>query len=224
MDRVLAAVLPLAAVVAASPVPIIAVVLMLLTPRAVGTSAGFLVGWVAGIAGVTSGVLLLAGDPRPGSGGRSSGAASWIELLLGVLLLALAARQWRSRPAPGESRGLPRWLAATDRITAVRAGGLGLVLSAVNPKNLFVCVAAGLVIADGGLSADQSTWATVVFTVAAASTVAVPVLAHAVGRRRMAGPLASLRRGLIAHSSVVTAALLLAIGLVLLGQGATGVL
>jgi hypothetical protein len=212
MGRVVAALLPLAVVVAVSPVPIIAVVLMLLTPKAVGTSAGFLAGWVAGIAGVTTGFLLLAGDPAPGSGSRPSEAASWVEIVLGVLLLSLAGRQWRSRPAPGEEPGIPRWLAVTDRITAVRAGGLGLALSAVNPKNLLVCVAAGLVIADGGLSAAKGAGAVVVFTVIAASSVALPVLAYAVGGRRMSGPLGSLRRGLIAHSSVVTAALLLAIG------------
>jgi threonine/homoserine/homoserine lactone efflux protein len=224
MGSVVTALLPLAVVVAVSPVPIIAVVLMLLTPRAAGTSAGFLVGWVVGIAGVTTGFLLLAGDPAPGNASLTSDVAAWVELVLGVLLLALAARQWRSRPAPGEEAGLPRWLSATDRITAGRAGGLGLALSAANPKNLLVSVAAGLVIAEGNLSSAQGTWAVVAFTLTAASTVAVPVLAYAVGRRRMSGPLGSLRRWLIAHSSVVTAALLLVIGAVLLAQGLAGVL
>jgi hypothetical protein len=38
--------LPLAVGVAVSPVPIIAVILMLLAPRASGTSAGFGLGWL----------------------------------------------------------------------------------------------------------------------------------------------------------------------------------
>jgi hypothetical protein len=38
--------LPLAVGVAVSPVPIIAVILMLLAPRAGGASLGFLAGWV----------------------------------------------------------------------------------------------------------------------------------------------------------------------------------
>jgi threonine/homoserine/homoserine lactone efflux protein len=223
MGRVLAALLPLAIVVAVSPVPIVAVVLMLLTPRAGTAGAGFLGGWVVGIAGTTTAVLLLAGDPAPGGGDRSSGAASWMALLLGVLLVALAARQWRSRPAPGEEPVLPRWLAAVDRVTAVRAGALGLALSAVNPKNLLVCIAAGVVIADASLSAAEDTRVVLLFTGAAVSTVAVPVLAHAVGRRRMSGPLARLRDGLVAHDRAVTAGLLLVIGVVLLGQGSTAV-
>jgi Sap, sulfolipid-1-addressing protein len=214
------ALLPLAVVVAISPVPIVAVILMLLTPKAGGTSVGFLAGWVAGIAGVTT-MVLLAGDPGPGSG-RSSVAASWVELALGGLLLALAARQWWSRPRRGAEPGAPQWLAAIDRFTAVQAGGLGLVLSAVNPKILLVCVAAGLVIAGGGLSGAEDAWSVVAFTGLAASTVAVPVAAYAVGRRHMAGALESLRRWLTAHSAVVTATLLLVIGVILIGQGLGG--
>jgi threonine/homoserine/homoserine lactone efflux protein len=220
---VVASLLPLAVVVAVSPAPIIAVVLMLLTPRAGGTSAGFLAGWIVGIAGVTAGFLLLAGNTAPSSsGGGASEAASWVQLVLGVLLLTLAAWQWWSRPAPGEEPELPSWLAAIDRFTPVRAGGLGLALSAVNPKNLLVCVAAGLAIAAGGLSAAQGRWAVVVFTTTAASTVAVPVLAYAAGRPRMSGPLESLRGGLIARGRSVAAMLLLVIGVLLLGQALTG--
>jgi hypothetical protein len=42
-------ILPLALGIMISPIPIIAAILMLLSPKAKGTSVGFLVGWVAGI-------------------------------------------------------------------------------------------------------------------------------------------------------------------------------
>jgi hypothetical protein len=211
------ALLPLALVVAVSPVPILATILMLLTPRADVTSAGFMVGWIVGIAAVTTVSSLLAGTSSP-----SSTAATWVQVVLGVLLLALAVRQWRSRPRHGAQPRVPAWLAVIDRLTAVRAGGLGLALSAANPKILLVCVAAGLTIAGGGLSAAQGAWSVVLFTITAASTVAVPVLGYAVGRGRMTGPLKSLRSWLTVHSRVVTATLLLLIGLVLIGQALAG--
>jgi hypothetical protein len=53
--------------------------------------------------------------------------------------------------------------------------------------------------------------------------VAVPVLAHAVLGGRVAGPLEELRRWLTAHGARATAALLLAIGAVLVGQGLSGI-
>lgn len=222
MGDVVPAVLPLAVVVAVSPVPVLAVVLLLLTPRAGVTGPGFLAGWVAGIAGVTGLFVVLAGDRAPGGAGRSSTAASWIELGLGVLLLALAARQYRARPRPGTVRRTPAWLAAVDRFTVVRAGVLGLVVSVANPKILLVCVAAGLAIADGGASGARDAWSVVVFTAAAASTVAIPVVAHSVGRRRMAGPLEALRGWLVAHGTAVAVGLLLLLGVVLVGQGLGG--
>ena len=218
MGRLVGDLLPLAVVVAISPVPIVAVLLMLLAPKARGTSAAFMAGWLVGIAGVTTVVLLLADDPVAGRS-RSSAVASWVELVLGVLLLPLAARQWRSRPKPGEVPTVPRWLAAADRFTTARAGGLGLVLSAANPKALLVCVAAGATIAAGHVNGAQAAWSVVGFTVVAASTVAVPVLAYAVGGTRMTAALESLRRWLTLRGAVVTATLLLTIGLVLIVQG-----
>jgi hypothetical protein len=61
MGQVIGDLLPLAIGVTISPIPIIAVILMLLAPEAGGASTGFLAGWVMGIAGATVGFLLLAG-------------------------------------------------------------------------------------------------------------------------------------------------------------------
>jgi hypothetical protein len=121
-------------------------------------------------------------------------------------------------PSPsGSSRS-----AAVASWVELGPGGLALVLSAVNAKNLVVCVAAAAAVAVAGLSGTRATWSVVVFRMMAPSTVAMPVLAYAVGRRRMAGPLESLRGRLNAHSAAVTAVLLLVIGVVLIGQGLRG--
>jgi|tagenome__1003787_1003787.scaffolds.fasta_scaffold20932056_1 threonine/homoserine/homoserine lactone efflux protein len=225
MGQVIGDLLPLAVGVAISPIPIIAVILMLLAPRAGGTSGGFLVGWVVGIGGATTVFLLLAGTLDLGHGdSQPSTAASWIKLALGVLLLLLAVRQWRARPQHGADPALPKWMTAIDSFTAVKALGLGLLLSAVNPKNLLMSVAAGSTIAGGTLTAGQDVWSVVIFTAIAASTVAVPVLAYAVGRKRMAGPLESLRGWLTVHNVAVMATLLLVIGVVLIGKGLGGLL
>ncbi|GAB3304285.1 GAP family protein [Geodermatophilus aquaeductus] len=222
MGPVLGDLLPLAVGVAISPIPIIAVILMLLAPKAGGTSTGFLLGWLVGIAGATTVFLLLAGTLDQGSSSEPSAASSWIKLALGGLLLLLAAGQWRSRPKPGEDPSMPKWMTAIDRFTAGKALGLGVLLSAVNPKNLLMCVAAGTTIAGGSLPTGQAIGSVAVFTVLAASTVAVPVVGYAVGRKRMAGPLESLRGWLTTHSGAVMATLLLVIGVVLIGKGLGG--
>jgi len=212
--------LPLSLVLALSPVPVLTVVLLLLADGAPHTSAAFLVGWVGGIAGATlvSALLLDSAEAATGTGA----VAAWGAIVLGGLLVVLAGRQWRSRPRSGEVPGLPRWVLAVDRFTVRRAGGLGLVFSAVSPKNLPVCVAAGGTIAAGGLSGAQGAWSLLGFTVLATSTVAVPVAAHAVLGDRTTRPLDSLRRWLTEHGAAVATTVLLAIAVLLIGQGLRG--
>src|SRR3954469_4425536 len=222
MGQVVGDLLPLAVGVAISPIPVIAVVLMLLAPKAGGTSAGFLLGWTVGIGGVTTLFLLLASTLDLGGSDQPSTTASWVKLVLGVLLLLLAVRQWQSRPEPGAPAATPGGMAADAGVTAVKAAGLGVALSAVNPKNLLLCVAAGATIAGGGLSGVEEAWSVVVYTVIAASTIAVPVLGYAVGRKRMAGPLESLHTWLTMHNAAVMGTLLLVIGVVLIGKGLGG--
>ena len=141
MGTVIGDLLPVALGVAISPVPIIAVILMLLAPNAKAASVAFLVGWVVGITVVVG--LVVAPDRT----GRRLGArptrptwASVLKLVLGAAAVLLAVKEWRSRPRPGETAELPKWMSAIDSVTPVKALGLGGLLSAVNPKNLALCL------------------------------------------------------------------------------------
>jgi amino acid transporter len=133
MNEVIGDLLPLAVGVAISPIPIIATILMLLAAKAGGASAGFLLGWVAGIAVATGLFTALAGAGFGGSA-EPSAAMSWIKIGLGLLLLLLAARQWRGRPKPGVDTPLPKWMSAMDTFTLPKAAGLGFVLSALTRR------------------------------------------------------------------------------------------
>jgi threonine/homoserine/homoserine lactone efflux protein len=222
MGAVIGDLLPLAVGVAVSPVPIMAVILMLLAPRAGGTSTGFLVGWVLGIAVATVVFTLVAGATDLGDPANPSALASWVKLILGALLLLLAVRDLRGKPAADGKPALPRWMSAIEAMTPPRAVGLAFLLAAVNPKNLAMCVAAGVAVAGGSTSGGGTAVAVAVFTALAASTVAVPVLAYAVAAGRMRGPLDRLRTWLERHNSAVMGTLLLVIGVVLAGKGIAG--
>lgn len=223
MNGVIGDLLPLALGVAISPVPIIATILMLLAPQARGTSIGFLVGWVAGIVvAVTVFEVIAATAGLDDGSSSSSSTTAWIKIVLGVLLLLFGVRQWRRRPKVGEVADLPKWMAAIDSFTLVKALGLGFLLSAVNPKNLLMCVAAGSAIGSAGLNTGEVVGAIAVFTVIAASTVAVPVIGFLVAHERLRRPLDELRTWLQANNVAVMSVLLLVIGVVLLGQGIGG--
>ena len=78
MGSVIGELLPLAVGVAISPIPIIAVILMLLSKRAGGASAGFGVGWILGIVVATGIFVLLAGSVDASDSDGPSATASWV--------------------------------------------------------------------------------------------------------------------------------------------------
>lgn len=217
MGPVIGDLLPLAVGVAISPIPIVAAILMLLSKNAGGSSIGFGVGWVAGIL-VATGIFVLLSGTFESSGDDGSSSVSWIKVILGVLLMVLAAKQWRDRA----DSSTPKWMQAIDQLTLPKAAGLGVVLSAVNPKNLLLCVSAGVVIGSGGLEAGGDVLALVVFTVLAASTVLVPVIGYAVAADRLRGPLDSLKDWLQANNHQVMAIVLVIMGAVVVGKGLGG--
>jgi threonine/homoserine/homoserine lactone efflux protein len=222
MGAVIGDLLPLAVGIAISPIPIIAVILMLLSRRATATSTGFLLGWVVGIVLVTVVVLALVGQAGNTAGGEPSTPSSVLKLVLGAGLILLAVRQWQGRPKEGETAAMPKWMGAIESFSFGRALLLGFGLSAINPKNLLLCLAAGTTIGAAHLPTGQVVVATVVFTLLAASTVLVPVLGYLAARDRMAAPLDRLRAWLTQNTAAVMAVLLVVIGTVLLGKGIAG--
>lgn len=219
MGSVIGDVLPLALGVAISPIPIIAAILMLLSPQARSTSVGFLLGWVLGIVVAVVVFTALASVLPEKDPDASQPIAGVVKILLGAGLLFLALKQWKSRPKEGAEPVLPAWMSAIDTMTATRALMLGFLLSAVNPKNLLMAAAAGVTIGSAELTFGAITLSIVVFVLIAAASVALPVIAYLLAHDKMAAPLERLRKWLVGNNATVMAVLLLVIGVVMVGKG-----
>ncbi|MFD3429784.1 GAP family protein [Nocardia fluminea] len=217
MGSVIGGLLPLAVGVAISPIPIIAAILMILSKNAGGTAKSFAVGWVAGILVVTGVMTLLAGT-LGGTDSEPSTGASIVKIILGVALVVLAVIQWQER----SQTEVPGWMKAIDTLTPVKALGLGALLSGVNPKNLLLCVSAGVAIGAGGLSAGGDLIAIVVFTLLASVTVLAVVLGYMLAADRLGPMLDSLRQWLQLNNHAVMAIVLLIMGAVVVGKGIGG--
>lgn len=204
--------------VATSPIPIVAIILVLMSARASRNGPAFLAGWTVGIAAGCVVLLVLAGSIDNGSEGTTARSAT-LRIVLGVVLLALAGRSFMKRPRPGEEPDLPKWMDGIEAISPLRAAGLGVLLSLVNPKN-FVLIAGGMAaVAGADLATAQEAVAVLVFVLVAISTVAAAVVVYTFAGSGREQTLQTARRWLEANNAVIMAVVLVVIGAYLLFQG-----
>jgi threonine/homoserine/homoserine lactone efflux protein len=222
MGEAIGQVLSLGVGVALSPIPIIGVVLMLATPRARQNGLAFVLGWIAGLAGAGTIVLLVSSGADASEGG---GPADWVNVLkviLGLLLLVVALKQWRGRPRPGEEATMPKWMQTIDQFQPPKAAGLALLLSAVNPKNLLLVVGAAAAIAQTGTSAGSQAVALAVFVAIGTIGPGAPVAIYFAMGERSKRLLDELRAWMAHNNAVIMAVLCLLIAAKLIGDGISG--
>ncbi len=220
----LGSLLPLAIGIAISPVPIIACILMLFSAKARVNGPAFLVGWAAGITLVT--LLVFRLSDVAGATDEASGPSigDIVILLLGLGAIALGVKQWNGRPKPGEEAALPTWMQAIDGFTPLKALGFGVLLSAFNPKNLGLAVAAGLVIDRATAAGGSAVAMGILFVAIASVSIAVPVIYMLVGGEAAKRTLDGWKTWLRANNAAVMAVLFIVIGAKLVGSGLDGLL
>jgi Sap, sulfolipid-1-addressing protein len=214
--------LPLAIGVALSPIPIIAVVLMLTTPRARTNGPAFVLGWLLSLGVVGAVVLALTGSGNAGQNGQPATWVSWLKLLLGVLLLVVAVRQFRSRPHQGEQAPLPKWMGAIDRFKPGQALGGGAALAGANPMNLLLAVGGAAAIDQTGIPGGQQAIAYAVFAIVGTLSVSAPLGLYFAMGERSAELLGRLKDWMGHNNAVIMAVLCLVIGMKLIGDAISG--
>jgi threonine/homoserine/homoserine lactone efflux protein len=202
--------------VAISPIPIIAVILMLFTAKAKSNSVSFLVGWIAGLF-VAGAIVLALGIQQ--SDGEESTTSGWIKIVIGALFLALAWKEWSSRPKGDEEPAMPDWMQAVDSFTGPKSFGMGFLLSAANPKNLGLTIAAMATVTSAGLSTGEEIGTLAVFVVIASLTVGAPVVLNLILGPKAQPTLTSMRDWLSANNNVVMMVVFVVLGAKLLGDG-----
>jgi Kef-type K+ transport system membrane component KefB len=214
--------LQMAVGVALSPMPIIAVVLLLTTGAARRNGTAFVLGWLVGLAVIGVVVLAVVGPAAHGQPGHPATWVSWLQLLLGALLLVVAVRQFMGRPAADATPMTPRWMQSIQRFGAAQSAGVGAVLSGLNVKNLLLAVAAATAIAKTGVPGAQQALAYGVFAVIATLGVAAPVVIYLTMGDRSAKLLARLKDWMSRHNAVIMSVLCLVISAKLIGDSVSG--
>jgi len=216
-------ILPLALVVAISPINVIPVILLLFTKRPLVNAVCFLAGFIAGVAAVLGACVAIAEAVDLST---DSGHATWVTVLklaLGVYLLVAAVRKFRGRPRTGDEGAMPKWMDGISGFSPGKSLGAGLALGAVNPKNVVVGLAAAATIASAVLSSGQRVAAIAIYVLVAVLGVAAPILATLLLGDRSHEVLDGWKAWLDQNNAAVMSVLFLIFGVVLIGQaiGAT---
>jgi len=186
-----------------SPLPIAAIIAILLAPRARANSAAYAAGAVI----VTSLLVLVTALTTHGAGsGRSSGD-DVIVLVLGIVLTlgfaVLAFVSWFGRPKNGAEPVAPSWLTALAGLKPLSAFGFGALMAITNAKNLPLDLKAGALIGASDLPVGAVVAVSVVFAVLGSLGILLPTLLASTGSEAVSAGLARLKSELITHNAVI---------------------
>ena len=221
MLELIAELVPQAIGMAASPLPLIAVLLMILSPNGRGRSICFAVGRVLAVMVTVLAVAALSDAATQGPGGTRVGAV--IRLVLGVGLILLALSKFRSRPKGAAEPKTPGWMQALDGMPPAKALRTGFLVTAINPKELIFGIAAGVVIGSADIPPGMVAAALLLYTALATITVVVPVVAYLLFGAPVRRALEPVKTWLVRYYNIIIAVVLAIIGTVMIGKGLAGI-
>lgn len=195
--------IPIAMGMLLSPLPVVAVVAILLAPRG-RTSAPV---YTATFTVVSIAVIALGAVGAAGASAQNGPDSRIVSLVMAVLLTigfsVFAIASWVSRPKHGAPAVAPKWLAAIDGVTPLSAGGLGLVMAVANTKNIPLELKAGAIIGEAHQSLIAAAGICVAVAVAGSLLLILPALLQLTGSARVETALVSLKSELITHNAAM---------------------
>ena len=217
MWQTLVQLFPIGIAAAASVVPIMATVLILVSDRRERSAVPYAGGWVVGAAAfvllaTVAAQFLPEGRPR-----HRDTAIGVAEVLIGSALALLGAVTLIRRRQRSVSQ-IPGWMSKVDSLDPLPAFGLGMALN-VRPKALLLAMAAGLILHAASLNPEAAAVGVIFFTVLATSTVVVPVLLTLLSPSRMQPRLRTAHARLADWGNVVAGVAMLVVGILLLVVG-----
>lgn len=240
MREAIGEMLPFAVACNLSPVALIAVILLLFSPRPASNSLAFLVAWMLTLA-VSVGVVELfsglLGSVVSTSTGTLDVVVTYFRLVLGLVLLGLGLRRTgqlfsivpgRRQSRQGEDAGevveeqesYPWWIAGIDAFNVTRTFGVSVLVALVG--NAPWLLAGGVSIGRARLALPATLFVILLYMLIGSVAVGAIVLYYFLRQQRAAALLTVLKEWLAAHNQMVSGVMLLVFGVYLLVQGIKG--
>lgn len=209
--------LPMAIGLALSPFPLIAIIILLMTPKAKSNALWFLLGWFLGIYFIGLLILLIPG--LDADGGIPTIFSGIVRIVIGLILLIFAFKSWLKRPRPGDEVITPKLFLTIDTFGLKKSMFTGFLFSAANVKNLAFS-AAGAARMDQSLSGDGNTFiALAIFALIGSSVLMFPVIVYVIAGEKIEPTFLVWKKWLIKNNKMLLVVILSFIGLILLKAG-----
>ncbi len=198
------------------------VILLLISDRGWRNGLGYALGYTGaytliGVAAVTLGYRATEnGNAEPNT------IFPIVMVALGALLLWIAGRNRRKPPSNGKKQ--PRLFAMVDKITPLKAFGLGALVSVINFKNLALFLSAISVIVLSNLPLTQKATVAVLVALVFCLSVIIPVTIYIFAPRRAVTVLGTFKETLERHSRPIGIWLPLIFGSIFIAKGLTELL
>lgn len=213
MEKPIADILPYAVAVAFSPMPIAALLLMLLSNKANLNSVAFLIGWVIGLAALIFAVSFLVSSA---TGADHTAIKRLIDASLGILLLLLSLKELKLRTKTGTPPKIPKWMSAIESFTPLKALAIGLALSTLNFKNTPLGIAVGTTLSR--YSEQNQIIGFISYLLIASSTILLPTVGFLLFGARLQGSLENLKNWLVTNNATIMFVLFLILGCTLFSK------
>ncbi|QBJ96618.1 hypothetical protein ERC79_12055 [Rhodococcus sp. ABRD24] len=208
MESTVAHLVPLGIGMIISPIPLAAIIAIVLSARARTNAMTFTAVAIAGSAVITIVTALTSRSDLDATGAAHPTQVVFASVF-GSAFLVMAYLSWRSRPKNGAAAVMPSWMAQIDSMTAGRVAVLSLLLTVPNAKSLPIELKAGTLIGEAHLAVPQLILLGFGFAVLGGLGLIVLTILAAVPSKRVTAALGIVKDELVRHNAAIMTVLFL---------------
>ncbi len=210
-------IIPMTFGILASPSPMIAIIILLMTRRAKSNASSFFLGWYMGLIGV--GLVVLFIPILAENSTFTPSELAWTRIILGSVFLILSIFTARNIPRNSRQVAPPDWLSKLDSFGLLQSFTFGFFFAAPNIKNSSLVAAGMSSLIPFSLRLDQELLILVLFCLVASFGVLIPPLVYLLFRNNAEAVFAAMKKWLIGNRALILFLLLIILGLFWVYQG-----
>jgi len=217
MTEALGAALPLALAIAASPGAIIAIIILLMTRKALPNAWSFLVGWFAGL--LVVGLIFLHRPAFYEASGEPSLVLGWVRIGMGATVFIAGLFLLVKILKKGKQEDTPGWARKVDSFGFLRSFGLGFFFAAPNLKNASMVTTGAASIGNAGIGSFEEMGVLILFCLLATIGVMLPPIIFLLFRDKAESTFGKMKIWLVKYGTMVLVVICIVFGSLFLYQG-----